>query len=183
MLEVAASVVINIVLLVFWSSLFYLLSKQKKAIVWGLVLGIWGVFIVAGMAYAFLDVIGIKLTEEHLKIVVAPIVEETSKLLFIALAFLFVRNRISSATKVFGASLGLGFAFMENFGHVTSPLNTLFRGYSSWVMHIGTATLLAYCVWVVGKSRKNPAWIPACLMLAITIHGGFNALVLLLGCH
>lgn len=152
MLDVAISIVINIALLVFWSLLFYFFNRKKAIIFSGASLGILGVFILAGLIEFFwFDITSIKLTEQQSKTVVAPIVEEGSKLLFILLAFRFSQTHISLGTKVFGASLGLGFAFIENFGFIANFLNVLFRGFSSWPMHIGTSTLLSYGVGYVLK--------------------------------
>lgn len=186
MLDILISVVINVALLVLWSSIFYFFDQKKTIILTGVSLGILGVFGLAGFGYFWLNTTDISLTEAQSKTIVAPILEESSKLLFIFLVFQFSRMTALSGRRshmVFGASLGLGFAFIENFGFVANLLNVLFRGFSSWLMHIGTATLLAYGFCNIQKSKRNLAWVLVFLMIAMVIHGLFNLVVLFLGYH
>lgn len=186
MLDILISIVINVALLMLWSSIFYLFNQKKAIILLGVGLGILGVFGLAGFHYSWLNATGISLTEEQSKTVVAPVIEESSKLLFIFLAFRFFRRDTLLEKRthlVFGGSLGLGFAFIENFGFVSNFLNVLFRGFSSWLMHIGTATLLAYGICYIQKSKRNLAWVLVFLMFAMVIHSLFNYVILLLGYH
>lgn len=186
MLNILISIVINVALLVLWSLIFYFFDQKKTIILTGVGLGILGVFGLAGFGYFWLNTAEISLTEAQNKTIVAPIVEESSKLLFIFLVFRLSRMTVLSGKRshmVFGASLGLGFAFIENFGFVANFLNVLFRGFSSWLMHIATATLLAYSVGQFQKSKRNVVLVLAFFGFALVIHGFFNYVVLLLGSH
>ena len=181
MLNVVISVIINTALLVIWLSLFYLCNRRKKIILLGLVFSYLS-FVLSLTVYYFINVTNIPLTEAQHKGLVAPIVEESSKLLVTAFAFRFAHDRLSPGVKLFGASLGSGFAYWENFGHVTNPLTVLFRGGLPWTMHIVTATLTAWGLWRALKYKYKSRWLFTPL-LSMLIHGAFNLTVLAFGFH
>lgn len=186
MLDILIGTVINVALLVLWSLIFYFLVQKKAIILSGVILGIVVFMLAGGIEYFWGDLTGISLTEKQSKAVVAPVLEESFKLLFIFLVFRFSRRGALTERRtctVFGASLGLGFAFIENFGYVANFLNVLSRAFSSWVIHMMTATILAYGVYYVRESKRNLAWVLIFLMIAMVIHGLFNFVVLLLGYH
>jgi RsiW-degrading membrane proteinase PrsW (M82 family) len=180
-------ILLNISLLLFWGLLIYFSRRNLATILIGVGIGVLGVFSLAGLIeFNWFKITGISLTEEQSKTVIAPIVEESSKLLFLFLVAWFTHHkRILLEIELFGASAGLGFAFIENFGVIANPLNVLLRGFFSWPMHIATATLLSYSVTRILKSRskRNTFWTLSLFLTAMGIHSIFNYTILYLGFH
>lgn len=180
-------IAVSIGLLLLWILMLYGVKRKLAIILLGIAVGILGVFSLSGFVeFNWFTITRIPLTEWQSKAVVAPVVEELSKLFFIFLiARLERRAHILSNIKLFGASLGLGFAFIENFGVIAYPLNALLRGLIAWPLHIGTATLLAYGGGHLLKSvsKRNLALTLAALMAAMLIHSFFNQTVLIVGFH
>jgi len=167
--------------------MLYGVKRGLAVILLGIPVGIFLVFSLSGFVeFNWFTVTHIPLTEWQSKAVVAPVVEELSKLFFIVLMAWRERHaRILSNIELFGASVGLGFAFIENFGFIANPLNALLRGLIAWPMHIGTATLLAYSCGPLLKSqsKRNLALTLTALMTAMLIHSIFNQIVLIVGFH
>lgn len=180
-------ILVTILLLMIWMLSFYLLKKNMISILVGVGIGICGVFVLAGLVESsWFMMTGISLTEMQSKTIVAPIVEESSKLLFIFLgAWFFYRRGVPLRIVLFGASAGLGFAFIENFGVAEQPLNALYRGGPSWTMHVLTATLLSMGVdrLVKVRSRANTFWVLLVFLIAVGAHAAYNWTILYLGFH
>ena len=180
-------ILVGIFLLLLWILFLYFLKGRLTIILIGVGIGALGVFWLAGLIeFNWSKITGISLTEEQSKTLIAPIVEEFAKLLFILFVLWYTRHKdISFDTMLFGASVGLGFAFIENFGVIENPLNVLLRGVFSWPMHILTATLLSYGIerFIKSKSKRNTFWTLALLLIAVGIHSAFNYTVLCLGFH
>ena len=183
MVNIIVGSVINVALLVFWFSIFYLFNRKKTIIpimLLGVAVGISGVFTLAIAIERFgLAAAGIQLAEGQRKALIAPMVEEGSKLLFIFLSLRLLKMS-TSGNNALGASVGLGFAFVENSAVLANPLNVFFRGFSSWLMHIGTATLLAYGVWYALQKHRFVR-LPVFFIIAMLVHSAFNLAVFLLG--
>ncbi len=85
-----------------------------------------------------------------------------------------------SGVTTFGAAVGLGFGFIENFSVISNVLNVLFRNLLSVPIHTMAAISTSY-----GISRfaikKNVAWLVVFLLLAIFVHGVFNYVMISLG--
>ena len=108
---------VSFFLLVIWGLLLYFFRRNLIPILIGVAIGILGVFLLAGsIEFNWFKITGISLTEIQSKIVIAPIVEEFSKLLFIFLLAWFTHYKsVLFDIELFGAGVGLGFAFIENF--------------------------------------------------------------------
>lgn len=180
-------ILVNVVLLLLWMLMFYGVKRRLAIILLGITVGIFGVFLLSVLVeFNWFRITRIPLSEWQSKAVVGPVIEELSKLFFIVLIARLERSaHILSNIELFGASLGLGFAFIENFGVIAYPLNALIRGFIAWPMHIGTATLLAYGSGRLLKShsKRNLALTLAALMTAMLIHSFFNQAVLIFGFH
>lgn len=178
---------VSFFLLVIWGLLLYFFRRNLIPILIGVAIGILGVFLLAGsIEFNWFKITGISLTEIQSKIVIAPIVEEFSKLLFIFLLAWFTHYKsVLFDIELFGAGVGLGFAFIENFGVIANLLNVLLRGFSSWPMHIVTSILLSYGVrrFLKTQLKKGPFWILVLCLISIIIHSIFNCTILHLGFH
>lgn len=173
-------ILVNVALLLLWGMLLYFLKDSLMVIYSGVAVGILGVFVLSGLIQYWLWISGIPFTEQQSKTLVAPIVEESTKFLFIFLTAWRIR-RISSQVVVFGVSVGLGFAFIENFLFVANVPNLLQRGVSSWILHMGTALILSKGIRSRLLLERSMIWAVFGLLAAVVIHGVFNLMVLSLG--
>lgn len=119
-------------------------------------------------------------------IIVAPVLEEGAK----ALAMFLMRRRLVEVENgiVYGASVGLGFAMVENvlyfYGAVNAggaeglALMAIARAFSTTVMHMATGALIGYGMALYlrpsGEGARK-AWWPY-LLAAIAVHAVFNSL-------
>jgi len=171
----------NILLLLLWGILLYSIKDDLPLILLGLAIGICGVFSLVGLVqFYLLRISGIPITELHNKTIIGPIVEESAKLAFIFFAA-WKNRKILIGLFTFGVAVGLGFAFIENFGFVADLLNLMLRGISSWIMHMITTASLSYGVKSRLALRKNIVWIVFSFLVAMFIHGAFNYFILSLG--
>jgi len=129
-------ILVNIVLLILWISLLYFFKRNLIIVLFGLLVGI-SVFVLSGLIQFYWHLTQIPVTEWQSKVIIALIVEESSKFLFILMAA-WIKRTVLSEVRIFGAAVGLGFAFIENFGFIANVLNLLSRGFTSWTMHIST---------------------------------------------
>jgi hypothetical protein len=117
---------------------------------------------------------------------VAPLLEESLKLLFIVVAI--ARHRIAFPVEagIMGFAVGTGFSLVENAHYLASLQGDtivlwLVRGFGAAVLH-GAATAIAAILTrdLVDRHphRKKIAWMPA-LLAAVTIHSVYNHFVLL----
>jgi len=180
-------IIVSVSLLLFWILVVYLSKRRLYIILVGVGIGIAGVFSLAGaVEYNWCQITGISLTEYQSKTVLAPVVEELSKFLFIfSVSWYAYHKRNPFATELFGASVGLGFAFIENFSVAADPLSAFFRGFLSWATHMVTALFLSYGVrrLLGSKSKRNAFCVIILLIAAMGIHSLFNHIVLSLGFH
>ena len=184
MLGLLVGIVFNLGLFFIWLLLIYFLKRDETIILLGLKLSIL-VFILGYFIEQIPVLLGIALEAEQMKIIVAPIAEESSKYFFIFLACL--KHDFGELTWreiiQFGATIGLGFAFFENFGFIENLSVVLLRGISSWILHVGTSILLAFSVGYALKSKPKLVWdlTPFLFWLAILLHAMFNQIFLVLG--
>ena len=170
---------VNMALLTLWVLLLYLSSKNLKAILIGVAVGMLPVALLSVFMELFLlETVGITTTMMQVSAtIVAPIVEEPLKFLFIFLPVW--RSRItSSEVRIFGAATGLGFAYFENLGVITDTLAIVLRSFTSWPMHIITALLLSYSVENIFTEERNLTRTATYFLIAITIHASFNYILL-----
>ena len=174
-------IVVNIALLTIWLLIFHIIKRNVAVVLLGVAIGIVGVFLLSGLIQLYwLRITGIPLTEHQNKAFIAPIVEESSKFLFILLVA-WKSRRVSSEITIFGVSVGLGFAFIENFGFIANALNLLLRGFSSWILHMATTVFLSYGIRSRLVLRRSTIWTVFGLLAAMLIHGVFNYAILSLG--
>lgn len=116
---------------------------------------------------------------------VAPILEESTKALFIV--YIFVRRRVGFLidSTVLGFAVGCGFALAENIAFLqtlglATPLLWLVRGFGTAILHGALTSSFA----MVTKTtidrrgmRSGLAFLPG-LALVVAIHSGFNHLLL-----
>jgi RsiW-degrading membrane proteinase PrsW (M82 family) len=117
--------------------------------------------------------------------IVAPIVEELLKLLFVIHAIRRRRVGFPVDAAILGFAVGTGFALVENVHYLTTmasagPVLWLVRGFGAAVLH-GAATAIAAIVsqtLVSRTPRKSPtAFLPGALA-AVAIHTIYNQFVL-----
>ena len=173
-------IIANIALLACWLWLVYLIKRKSAVMIQGFLTGIFCVWLLTVLVRMSLIVIGITLTEQTSKIIVAPLLEETLKFLFILLPA-WKSPGVLKEVKIFGITLGLGFAFMENFGASGDVWNIVFRGVITWAMHIVTTLILAHGAERVLKSSWSMVRVIFSLMASVAVHGAFNYVVLCLG--
>ena len=166
---------INMALLTLWVLLLYLFKRRLTIILIGIAIGIVPVSLFTILVETSL--LQTPLTIQVSSIIVAPIVEESLKFLFILL-LAWKSSRILSQVKIFGAAVGLGFAYFENLGVITNVPDILLRSVSSWPLHIITALFLSYGVESRMALKKPTAWTVAYFLIALTIHGAFNYTIL-----
>lgn len=165
---------VNMALLILWALLLYLFKRKLTIILIGIATGIIPVSLLSILAESILlqTPLTIQVT------IVAPIVEESLKFLFILLVA-WKSSTILSQVRIFGAAVGVGFAYFENLGAVTNVTNVLLRSISSWPVHVITALVLTYSVQNSLTTKRNTAWAVAYFLTALIIHSGFNYALLL----
>lgn len=164
---------VNMALLTLWVLLLYLFKRKLTIILIGIAIGIVPVSL-------FTILVETSLLQTPLTIqvsIVAPIVEESLKFLFILL-LAWKSSRVLSEVRIFGAAVGLGFAYFETLGVIANVPDILLRSVSSWPLHIITALFLSYGVESRMTLKKPTAWTVAYFLIALTIHGAFNYTVL-----
>ena len=115
-------------------------------------------------------------------VIVAPTVEETFKLVGVAV----IAARIQAFNETddgiaYGAAVGLGFATFEAIAYAYSSTDPILvgaaRAISSTLLHAATAALTGYAV-AIRKFRHNPTLILPALTAAIILHALHNFLAL-----
>jgi len=141
-------------MLIFWILLFYYILKWNIFdILSGVGVGSLIVFSVAALIeYNWGKLTGISLTDFQSKVIVCPIIEELSKILIMLLSYQILEKYIQHLI-AYGTSIGLGFAFIENFGHVISPFIIFFRNIFANYLHMLSSYVLSYSVHYVNKKR------------------------------
>lgn len=120
-------------------------------------------------------------------IFVDPFVQETMKGIIVFLMIRFRKIALFGDATIYGASVGAGFAVLENILFLTvhpaiEPMEAIMRGFEAAVMHIGTTTTLALMLIMAWQGRfgqtnvrKHIAVIIA-FLLATLIHFLHNTL-------
>jgi RsiW-degrading membrane proteinase PrsW (M82 family) len=165
---------VNMALLTIWVLLLYLFKRRLTIILLGVAVGIVPVSLLSILVE--LCLLKIPLTIQVSSIVVAPIVEETSKFLFIFLSAWKSRT-ILSEVRIFGAAEGVGFAYFENLGFITNVMDVLLRSFSSWPLHVIEALILSYSVQNTLTTKRNIILTVGYFLIAIIIHALFNMIL------
>lgn len=118
-----------------------------------------------------------------LAVVVAPLVEEVAKLL--GLVALRDKDPEPHDGFIYGAAVGLGFAFVENLyyvgatylvaGEQAALAVAIFRGIAAVCLHGAASALAGYGLWRL-KYGWNPIPLLILLPLAVALHAAYNAL-------
>ena len=180
-------IVANVGLLISWALfLLYILRRKGVSLLIGASSGILGIFALLFLIRIILfGELGITFSEWTDKIIVGPVLEECSKLsVILVLMFIGMRREKSKTDSLgpdVGPAVGLGFAFLENFGHAANVQTVLLRGGPGWILHVGTAALLSYHIVFLMRTNRSFVWTILILLSTILIHSGFNAIVLVLG--
>lgn len=118
-----------------------------------------------------------------LTVLVAPLIEEGAK----ALGLAFIRDKDPEPHDgyVYGAAVGLGFAFSENLlyvgtayvlaGEEAALMVAVFRGVATVCLHGAATALTGYAVWRL-KYGWNPLPLLLYFPLAVALHAAYNAL-------
>jgi len=146
---------------------------------------LWGIAVsIASFGLNTLLINKFHLNFNHFSLYVAPVIEETLKMLIILI--LLRRGRIGFMIDgaIYGFTVGAAFALSENLFYLTRFMHTepnllvwLIRGFGTAVMHGGTTAILAIIV-AGSRNRRNQVLpgLMAGLVVAIFIHALFNAL-------
>jgi len=174
-------VLASLVLLSVFGLIFYAIRNKPKVIILGIAAGFIIVFPAAIINLCLKTIL--QLSEWQLKVIFGPIVEESLKLSSIAILAALDRHSIlRSNIKLCGASVGLGFAFLENLSASVDFLNAFAR-FPSWSMHIFDAFLISYGVGFIQKSRLKRAalLLVSAFSAAVLSHSLYNLFWLSLG--
>lgn len=139
----------------------------------------------AGYVNSFItQLTGLTLVESALFI--APIAEECLKAIPIVIFFLLLKPDFKTLIPV-AISVGVGFATLESVMYlimgVSDPVNVLFRGFCTGVMHAMTVSLFAVLLWYVTQKGLTPSWFITVMcgfgVIAggISLHGCYNLLI------
>jgi RsiW-degrading membrane proteinase PrsW (M82 family) len=177
----AAGVFLDIVFLLVWASLLSRTSKRKLgSVLLGLAIGtVFVTLVVFGLESCLRGIVEMRVAEYQAKIIIAPIVEELTKLLFISV-FAWKSRTVLSEVLTFGAAVGLGFGFFETLGMTSDIANVILRNLSTVPMHMLSPFFTSYGVKKLFEKR-NPVWMIGSVLLAIAIHSCFNFVILYLG--
>lgn len=170
-------------------------SRILAAFFWGAFAAV--VFAILGEQFALLYLYdgtdpvvrfpGLAVTIPFLAVIVAPIVEETAKML----GLLRLRDVGPEPENgyVYGGAVGLGFAATENLVYIASAfllagaqtalVTGLFRGVATVALHAGATAITGYGVWRARFGRRRVVGLvllPFSLLVAILIHAVYNAL-------
>ena len=163
--------------------LIYVQRKEKidREPLYALALAFFLGFTAVTIASIALEIV-VQIGEVLDTVLVAPIVEETFKLVGVAI----IAARISAFNETddgiaYGAAVGLGFATFEAITYAYSSTDPILvgaaRAISSTLLHAATAALTGYAV-AIRKFRHNPNVVLPALTAAIILHAIHNFLAL-----
>jgi len=178
-------IIFSIVFLLIWVLIFFGLSRGISrqglgVISLGLMTSVFVLLCALLLEVYWERITGIRLKEYQTKVILAPVVEETMKLLFISILAWKIRT-LSSKVLLFGAAVGLGFGLVETFLAVSNPVNVIFRDLFTVLMHIAASVSSSFGVKKLFE-KKSPICMIGFFLLAVAIHAGFNSTILSLGC-
>jgi len=161
--------------------LFCIVDKKSRVPIGFLILGFITASIAAFLNTAIGDAYGY--TSMELVRYVAPVVEETIKVLPIVLFFILRKPDFKTAL-IAAAATGVGFATIENILYfMTNNVNNLgfvlTRGLSTGVMHVMTLIIVTFVLYRVMRvnALRYIVVLISILAFATTFHGLYNLLV------
>jgi len=166
--------------LVFLAALVWLDSfrlVRKRRVLLGLGAGALGALLSYVFNTVMLDLTGLPMMT--FAVVVAPLVEEAVKGLWVAWQIRRRQVGFLIDAAILGFATGAGFAIVENLYYLRNlgevPLLVwVVRGLGTALMHGGTTAILAvYLQGWYGRRRFGPAWLGA-VLLAAGLHAAFN---------
>ncbi len=115
----------------------------------------------------------------------APLVEETTKALFVVFLIASRRTGFMVDSAIYGFAIGAGFAVVENVYYLqavesASVFTWIVRGFGTAIMHGGATAVFAIITKVLVDRRDSfefPAMLPG-LIASVGIHSAFNHLFL-----
>ncbi len=175
--------VVSVLLLMLYVLILYRIGRSPFRLLFiGIIFGLL-VFPLAGtLEFYWPTLTGIYLKESQGNIIYFPVIEETLKFLLIFLTFWILKLKpktyeimLCKKELTVGASVGLGFAFFETIGY-SGLLVIIFRGFTTWLMHMTTSTLLSYSIVIIWalKSKRKMIFVLVLVSCAIIIHVLFN---------
>ncbi|MCL6579567.1 MAG: PrsW family intramembrane metalloprotease [Candidatus Bathyarchaeota archaeon] len=172
-------VTLNLVFLIFWV-VAILLPKWKLSKRMMLCIALASIFVGCGMivvdglvGLCLLGPLGIEPKNWNYQVVIAPLLEESLKFLFILLPFVLKMKDFLPEITRFGAFSGLFYAFFENFLNATSVEAMLYQRFTPMLLHISTAFIQSCGVGSYLLERSK--WRAFGLFLAaVIIHVMFN---------
>lgn len=167
--------VLLFILVLLWLDSFSLIKKRYflSAFMWG------GVSVV--IAYFFSGYVGVIIP---IKLLVAPIFEESLKGLLVLFLIKSQRSVFFIDALLYGVATGAGFAFFENILYINQIPDmiigtALMRGLGTAVMHCGAvASTAAILSWVTFRTHHTLRYYPLALIPAIALHALYNSLIL-----
>lgn len=172
-------VLLNFAFLVFWIMVL-LIPKWKLSKGMLLTIVLLGIF--AGLVMFEVDWLvchfllnprGIESTNWNYQVIIAPLLEESLKFLFILLPFASKMKNLLPEIARFSAFLGLSYAFVENFAITTSVEVILYQRFTPMFLHISTAFIQSRGVgnYLLERSKLRTVGL---FMAAVVIHVMFN---------